>query len=239
MENDNNRDQQEEKEKLAEEERNFVLNQMSDEERRREVIEGKTGQLLGQVSIVVSVVALFIPLISDQVNSLSPCVKILTVLLFLAVVVTFIISIWIASHSWIIHKYGYERPDLQDVFKPNKPHNRLGFLENHRDVLASAVKQHIDINNTKGTQLIRAGEAFRVGIILLGVLVVGLSIALSLEKNEPKKIEISSPLKITFQDSAGKALQRCTCMPTNCDIHHLEGTVKPPVKSSKTTSKSH
>lgn len=238
MENNKKENQHGEKEKLAEEERNFVLNQMNDEERRREVIEGKTGQLLGQVSIVVSVVALFIPLISDQINSLPSWEKILAILLFLVVVVTFIVSIWIASNSWIIHKYGYERPDLQDVSKPKQPQNRLAFLENHRDVLASAVTQHVDINNRKGTQLIRAGKAFRVGIILLGILVISLSITLSLKKNGPKKVEISSPLKITFQDSLDKKVQQVTHVPTNFIIPHPKGTVRPPVKNSKTTSNS-
>lgn len=201
----------EEKEKLATEELNFVQNQMKDEERRREVIEGKTGQLLGQVSIVVSVVALFIPLISDQVNSLPTWEKLIAILLFLSVVITFIVSIWIASSSWIIHRYGYERPDLDDLSKPAKPQNRTIFLQRYRDVLQAATKQHIDINNTKGTKLIEAGEAFRLGIILLGILVVGMSIALALEKNEPKKMEISKPVRIQIQNLDTAIFKKTHC----------------------------
>ena len=203
----NRRNKDEEKEKLSLEELKFLQNQMSDEERRREVIEGKTGQLLGQVSIVVSVIALFIPLISDQVNALPLWEKIISIFLFLIVVIAFITSIWIASTSWIINRYGYNRPDLDDMHQPNKSGTRIVFIERYKEILSPTIRQHIEINNTKGTNLIRAGIAFRLGILLLGVLVVGLSVAFALAKNKPKEVNIMEPVKITVQDSSKYTIQ--------------------------------
>ncbi len=190
-----------EKEKLATGELAFLQNQMSDEERRREVIEGKTGQLLGQVSIVVSVISLFIPLISDHISDWPSWQKFICISLFLIVVLAFIISIWIASTSWIISKYGYLRPELKDLHDPDVPETHLLFIERYKNILVETVQQHIGINNTKGTKLIRAGIAFRLGTLILGILVVCLSIALAIPKSSPK---------VNNQESVNVAMKECT-----------------------------
>jgi hypothetical protein len=191
----NRRNKDEEKEKLSTEELAFLQSQMSDEERRREVIEGKTGQLLGQVSIVVSIVTLFIPLLSNQVNDLPLWQRIICIMLFFTVVVAFIISMWIASTGWIINKYGYDRPDLNAMHKPNKGNTRFIFVQRYKEILEKTIIQDVGINNIKGTNLINAGIAFRTGILLLGVLVFSLSLTLALAKNKPIKMEIEGPKK--------------------------------------------
>lgn len=192
---------EEEEEKLATVELEFVQNQLQDEERRREAIEGKTGQLLGQASIVVSVISLFIPLISDQINNLNLCEKIISIIIFLVVVITFSISIWIASSSWVINRYGYDSPELKDISNPTGPNSKYVFIQRHKEILSKVVKQHIDVNNEKGTQLIRAAVAFRTGIVLLGILVVSLSILFASQKDQTKKMEIQNPIKVDIQDS--------------------------------------
>lgn len=167
----------------------FLRHQLADEERRRETIEGKTGQLLGQVSIVISIVALFIPLLSDELNVFPLWQKILAVTLFVVVVIAFIISIWIASTTWIINKYGYLRADLEDFYRCGKPRHQEDFLNQHKSLLTEMIPQHVTVNNLKGTKLISAGIAFRLGILLLGILSVLLSIALTVDSNRPTMIE--------------------------------------------------
>lgn len=190
-------------EQLVFEELEFLKNKLADEDRRRDVIEGKTGQLLGQVSIVISIVALFVPLISDQINDFPLWERVSFITLFLIVVIAFIVSIWIASSSWIINRYGYLRPDFGDIYECGKPESRTIFMERYSSLLTEAIPQHININNGKGTKLIRAGIAFRFGTILLGVFVVSLSVALSISKAKPKEVIIQGPIKVI--DFSGRA----------------------------------
>lgn len=193
----------EQQEKLVAEELSFLQHQMADEERRREVIEGKIGQLLGQVSIVISIVALFIPMIADQMNDLPIWGKILFICLFLIVVVAFICSIWIASTTWIINRYGYLRPELEDMSENGRRANTaLIFTNRYKKVLIETIAQHIDINNKKGTSLIRAGLAFRLGILLLGLLVVCLSIVLAFTRQTPKEVNIKNTVAVRYTDTA-------------------------------------
>lgn len=224
MTNNIKRVREEEKEKLVADELSFLQNQMSDEERRREVIEGKTGQLLGQVSIVVSVVALFIPLISDQVNGLPVWLRVISIVLFFALVIAFTVSIWIASASWIIRRYGYLRPSLEDLREAPKPQTHLALMQRQVALIDDAIKQHIEVNNVKGTKLIWAGQAFRIGILLLGILVICLSLALSVQKNETKKVEISSPVHIVCADSALGKRQHNNVNP-QVTVKHSDSTI--------------
>jgi hypothetical protein len=187
--NSENRQREVEQREILLSEVNFLSHQLADEEKRRETIEGKTGQLLGQVSIVISIVALFIPLLSDELNVFPLWQKVLAVMLFISVVIAFIVSIWIASTTWIINKYGYLRADLADFYKCGKPRVQRDFLNQHKSLLTEMIPQHVKVNNLKGTKLIRAGIAFRLGILLLGILSVLLSIALTVNTSSPTVIE--------------------------------------------------
>lgn len=180
-----------EDDELLHQEVEYLKKIVDDIDRRREVIENKTGQIFGQASIVLSIVTLFVPLISDKLEGANFCLKLLLLLLFFATILCFLIAIWLSSNTLLINKFSFSSLNSTTVTKQDKASTKTDFLKNYIKDLVYIEGHNNKSVNEKGSTLIKAGVFFRSGLIILAVFIAVICLIVSFKNVETVK-KISS-----------------------------------------------
>lgn len=178
----------------------FLKSVLVEESNRLSFIENKTSQIISQTSIVFSLLGLFVPVIMDKFESTSPSLKISIICLLLVTFLFYLLSITNALKNFDIKKFKYPRANPANVidFKTNTKEEFNAELV--RDYLYS-IDKAVNINNEKGTNLLHAHKAFKLGIFLTGILVMFVCLILFFAKKEEPNITIKTPIEIKHLDS--------------------------------------
>lgn len=145
---------------------------------RLQTIEGKIAQLIAQSSIIVSISALFVPLLSDKFSTLPIVLVVIIILAFGTILTVYLLSIYKSCETLLIHKFRFSRQSVHSVIKQNRPTNVADFVNQQNEDLVYLLQVNESIINEKGTSLIKAAESFRRGNIMLGVFTILVSVFL-------------------------------------------------------------
>jgi hypothetical protein len=209
-----NSNQQEPKDLLVQQ-IEYLKKLVDDVDRRREIIENKTGQIFGQASIVLSIVALFIPLIPDQLQDISFYQKLVILLFFFLTTACFLRAIWLSSNTLLIDKSNFANTSTSTTTKQNRTRSVDAFLKEYKSDLIYIANKNNELINQKGTTLIKAGKIFRIGLLLLAIFIAIISIAISLKKEEPSKVQITNLDSLIKKLEHPKMLQKKLSADTN------------------------
>jgi hypothetical protein len=127
---------------------------------RQSTIENKTSQLVGQSSVVFSLVALFVPLFYDKFIDTELLVKIILLSLFLLAFIFYLFTIIHSTRALSIHKYRYSTGDPKTVLSKNSSKE---FVEEQISDLVFSINLNSYSNDQKGTNLILAHRTFSFG----------------------------------------------------------------------------
>src|SRR6185312_4635383 len=95
---------------------------------RQETIENKNSQLLGQASVVISIVAFFIPLFYDKFGDIDPSLKWTSIILFVLAVFHYSMTIYNAGLILQINKYPYSVGGTSTITKENRAIVEIDFV---------------------------------------------------------------------------------------------------------------
>jgi hypothetical protein len=151
----------------ATEQRDYLKGLVENQRDRQTAIESKTSQLVGQSSIVFSLVALFIPLFFDQFLERSLWIKGITATLFLITFIFYLFTIFHAARNFSIHRFTYSTGDPDTVLNRAK---RNEFLVEEINDLIFITKVNSYANDQKGTNLIFAHRTFSIGNLMFAAL---------------------------------------------------------------------
>lgn len=135
---------------------------------RQSTIENKTSQLVGQSSVVFSLVALFIPLFFDKFIEYNLWIKIVLTSLLLTAFIFYLYTIIHSTRTLSINKYKYATGDANTVFEKDKLKSE--FVEEEINDLLYSINLNSHSNDQKGTNLIYAHRTFSIGNIVFGLL---------------------------------------------------------------------
>lgn len=178
----------------------FLKSILEEENNRLGFIENKTSQIISQTSIVFSLLGLFVPVIMDRFESTSLSLKISIIGLLLVTFLFYLLSITNALKNFDIKKFKYPRANPANVLDFKTDSIEQFNAELVRDYLYS-IDKAVKINNEKGTNLLHAHKAFKLGIFLTGILVMFVCSVLFFAKKEEPSITIKSPIEIKHLDS--------------------------------------
>jgi hypothetical protein len=137
---------------------------------RRNTIETKNSQLIGQASIVTSIFSLFVPLLLDNFYSLPVLSKIIITIIFLIVLGHYLLTIFHATKTLEIDKYRYPNRSTSTVTKKERALKELDFINDEINDLIHIVDKAAEIDNKKGENLIYATRCFQVANFGFGFL---------------------------------------------------------------------
>jgi len=157
---------------------------------RRNTIETKNSQLVGQASIVASIFALFVPLLIDSFNGISLLIKIPLTLVFLFVLSHYLLTIFHATKTLKINKYQYATRGTTTVTKKDRAEKELDFLNEEIRDLNFIVNQTAPIDNIKGENLIFGARCFEIANFGFGIMTVLIILSTFLIKKDPNELKI-------------------------------------------------
>lgn len=170
---------------------------------RRETIENKNSQLVGQASIVTSIFALFVPLLIDSFNEASTFIKIPLSLVFLFVLTHYLLAIFHAIKTLKINRYRYSTRSTSTITKLNRQDSELGFLNEEIEDLVYIVNQTVPLDNLKGANLIFGTRCFEIanfGFGFLTFLIIVSTFAINKDITEIK-VQNLKDIKISIPDT--------------------------------------
>ena len=170
---------------------------------RRTTIENKNSQMVGQASIVASIVALFIPLLFEQLNNLDIFQRLILVVLFLGVMGFYLLSISHALQTLIVNKYKYPARDIKSVTKPDRKVKEIDFINSEIEDLVFIINYTTYLDNLKGENLIFSARCFKIGNLGFGLITLVLVVsALVMKKSDSEYlIKASGEIKLTTADT--------------------------------------
>jgi F0F1-type ATP synthase assembly protein I len=177
----------------------FLKSILEEENNRLGFIENKTSQIISQTSIVFSLLGLFVPIIMDRFENTALFFKILIIVLLLITFSFYLLSITNALKNFDIKNFKYPSANPINVldFKMNSVEQFNAELV--RDYLYS-IDKAVKINNKKGTNLLHAHKAFKIGNFLTGMLVIVVCSILLFTKKEESSVMIKQPVEIKNLD---------------------------------------
>lgn len=170
---------------------------------RRNTIETKNSQLIGQASIVTSIFSLFVPLLLDNFYSLPVLSKILITVIFLIVLGHYLLTIFHATKTLEINKYCYPNRSTSTVTKKERAQKEIDFINDEINDLIHIVDKAAEIDNKKGENLIYATRCFQVANFGFGFLTIVITIiAFTNVKNPSEAItKESSEFNLKYIDT--------------------------------------
>ena len=173
---------------------------------RQTTIESKTSQLIGQTSIIFSILSLFISNYVSKFNSLPFAIKGTLIILFLFSLLLYLSTIFQATKYLNIHKYIYGQRSVSTV-RMKFPTETDFKIEEIKDLIYS-IERNTLVNNQKCNNLIYAYRSFRIATIGVGLLsVLLISLGYFASKEETAKVNIESPISIHNLDSNLNGIQ--------------------------------
>lgn len=177
------------------------LKEIYDFQRERQGnIESKNSQLVGQASVIISIIALFIPLLIDKFSNIATFPFVVIIIGFVFVLFHYLIAIIHSIKTLQINHYPYCTRSTNTVTKENRANNEEDFIKEEIEDLVWSIGKNTIQNNRKGRNLIFATRSFRVatiGLCVFTLLILSLS---TLIKPDTQKIEIDSISKSIIKD---------------------------------------
>ncbi len=169
------------------------LKEQSQFQRDRQTnIENKNAQLVGQASVIVSIITLFVPLIIDKLSSLNFFFFLAIIFGFLFVLIHYLIAIIHAIKTLQINHYYYSSRSTRTLTKSDRATNQGSFYHEEISDLIFSIEKNALQNNRKGRNLVFATRSFRiatVGLVIFAVSIIGFG---SVQIHQPQQIEIKS-----------------------------------------------
>lgn len=160
---------------------------------RQQNIENKNSQLVGQASIIVSIIALFVPLLINEIDNINTALLIILGSGFLFIIYNYSYSIIYAIETLQINKYPYQTRSTLTLTKENRSESEIEFINDEIEDLVSSINHNTNQNNKKGTNLINATEKFRIGTISVAFFtLVVIIVGITKEDNNSQKINITN-----------------------------------------------
>jgi len=139
------------------------------EQKRQTIIEGKLAQLVGQASIVVSIISLFIPLFIDKINGINLIILAILLIGFLFVLFNYCLTVYHVISTLYIKKYKYVMGSITTITKKNRADNISSLMIEQIEDNIYALSKNNHFNNLKGTSLNYAAKTFKVANIGFGL----------------------------------------------------------------------
>jgi hypothetical protein len=156
----------------------FIKDTFEKENDRKAVLESKGAQLLGQAGLVLSLVSILIPLLSDGLRHL-PWLLGAVAGLFTATMVLFTNAVFHASSLTKVWRWNYMQPGAENVFKQYDLPANSGQEPYKSELIADyyqSYKHNLSVNNQKANYLSFAANSFTSALLLMGLLVLLLSL---------------------------------------------------------------
>jgi hypothetical protein len=167
----------EEKDKI-EETLEYCEDLLNSEEERKKTLESKATTLTGITGLASSVIFGFAGFIFDKIKNLN------LLLLFFVTVFYIILSIYVSRSIYYsimaLRPEKYVHPDANDIFLLSD--KSIGEVRKERAISSFySYVRNIEINNKKGTLLLKAQKYFRNSVIILALisLILGLHVFFS------------------------------------------------------------
>lgn len=153
----------------------YLKEQIEFQRGRQTNIENKNAQLVGQASIIVSIITLFIPLILDKLSDLHTSLFIILVFGFTFILIHYLFAIIHAIKTLQINHYPYSSRSTRTVTKSNRATTEANFLKEEIEDLIWSIEKNAIQNNRKGDNLIYATRSFRIatiGLVIFAVCII-------------------------------------------------------------------
>ena len=136
---------------------------------RRNTIETKNSQLIGQASIVSSVFFLFISLLLESFSEMPLFYRVVLSLAFLIVLIHYLFAVVHATKTLEINRYQYPNRSTETIKGRKK---EIDLINEEINDLVVIVDRSADVDNNKGDNLLYAARCFQIANIGFGVLTV-------------------------------------------------------------------
>ncbi|WP_299568492.1 hypothetical protein [uncultured Pedobacter sp.] len=164
---------------------------------RQNTIETKTSQIIGQSSFIISIIALFIPLLADQFSDLGTAIKYILVVFFIFLVLHFILATVHALQNLQIEKSRYMEGSTRTVTKETRAVTELDFLNEQIKDLIAMINHNNSVTNKAAAGLVYAARCFKMGIWIFLIFIFSLLVAAStLTKQETLAISNLKELRL-------------------------------------------
>lgn len=159
---------------------------------RRNTIETKNSQLIGQASIVSSVFFLFISLLIDSFSEVNLLGRIILSVIFLVVLLHYLYAVIQATKTLEINRYQYPNRSTSTISNNKK---EIDFINEEIQDLIYIVNKSSELDNQKGDNLLFAARCFQIANIGFGILTISIIIMTffipnsSKQSNEKPKVD--------------------------------------------------
>lgn len=136
---------------------------------RRNTIETKNSQLIGQASIVSSVFFLFVSLLIDSFSEVNFLYRVFLSIIFLVVLIHYLYAVVQATKTLEINRYQYPNRSTSTISNNKK---EIDFINEEIQDLVFIVNKSSELDNQKGDNLLFAARSFQVANIGFGILTI-------------------------------------------------------------------
>ena len=190
--------------KMAKSHLKYLEDLKQTQDNRQQTIEAKNSQIMGQSSIVISIVSLFIPILATQFEGLAFYVKIPLILVFLFLVIHFIISLHHALKTLQVDKTRYMEGSTSTVTKENRATSEKEFIDEQIKDLVLIINYNNSVTNLSASNLVFASRNFRIAIMSFLFFILSLMISFFSLKETISKVVITNIKDLKSQDSFKK-----------------------------------
>jgi uncharacterized Tic20 family protein len=169
------------------------------ENNRQSTIETKTAQLIGQTSIIFTLLGLFLANYFTKFSSLSSTWQTSLTILFFFSLVFYVATIFIATGYLNVRKYKYGQRDAFTVTKYFKNEDAFR-LEEIKDLIY-IVDRNMQVNSLKADNLVNAYRCFQIGTLLVAILSVLLFAAGKYAQTPVSRFKLENPIIIKGVDT--------------------------------------
>lgn len=174
------------------------------ENERKTTIENKSSQLLSQSGLVISLVAIIIPLLISNISKLHIIITIIIAIIFIISITLFTNAIFHTASLTKVKEWEY-----MDTSIDSTRHNFVQNFEFEQELIKDynqSYQRNLDLNNQKADYLTFAANSFSSAAILTGLLISIIFTSLLFEKEESTSIETEKnkpiEVKITNQKNS-------------------------------------
>lgn len=187
--------------------RDFLRSLKADEDERLKLLESKTSQLFSQTGLILAVMSLFIPLILDKVELTG--VRIAFLMVLFVACFFYVLTIHNSAKTLNIRKYKYQRLRAEDVLDFADT-TEARFCAEEVQGLLSSLRANVELNNQKGTNLLRSYRSFWIANVVTAFLSLSLCISLIIfdRKKESVNVRIENLPEVQNQSATNNQAEK-------------------------------
>jgi hypothetical protein len=173
---------------------------------RQITIETKTSQIIGQTSIVISIVSLFVPLFADKFNDLDHSIKWTLLVVFTVLIFHFILATLHALKNLQIEKSRYMEGSTTTVTKETRAKTELEFINVQIKDLVNIINYNNPLTNRAAAGLVYASRCFKIGTGTFFIFILGLLVCFTSMTKTAESIRIENIKEL--KDETSKQLPK-------------------------------